>query len=117
MNTVGSLIPSPLWRNRGVLRLMGLVASTVLGAGRLGLSGRAPNGQSFMANPRLMWLIPSSKATLDSQDLGEIGPISVQERLGDFWIPQRGIFVIGDALFEPFDEERHISATARAHSA
>lgn len=30
-----------------------------------------------------------------------------QERLGDFRIPQRGLFVIGRALFEPLDPIRH----------
>jgi hypothetical protein len=114
MNAIGSAMPSTLWRNRAVLRSMGAVASVALGAGKLGLVGIAPNGQAFMANPKLIWFVPSSRAEVDGRDLGGVGPLAEQERLGDFWIPQRGIFVIGGAFFEPFEEGRHTSATSRA---
>ena len=36
-----------------------------------------------------------------------------QARLGDFWIPNRGIFSFGQAYFEPFDDAKHSSATSR----
>ena len=32
----------------------------------------------------------------------------------NFWIPQRGLFVIGGAFFERFDASRHSSATSQA---
>jgi hypothetical protein len=32
-------------------------------------------------------------------DLGEIGPAPEQARLRDFAIPQRGVFVVGRAMF------------------
>lgn len=111
MNTVGSLMPNVLWQKPWALSLMGMVASRVLRAGRLTLHGKVPNGQWFIANPRLMWFIVSSKATIRGSDLGNLGPAQPQARLGDFWIPQRGIFVIGRAFFEPFDASRHLSAT------
>jgi hypothetical protein len=31
----------------------------------------------------------------------------VQTRLGDFWIPQRGIFMMGTAAFDTFDPAAH----------
>jgi hypothetical protein len=114
LNSMGRLLPDALWRSPSVLKVMGVVARTLLRAGNLGLAGRAPNGQSFVANPRLMWLIKSSRAVLNGRDLGAIGPVPVQARLGDFWIAQRGIFVIGRAFFEPFDEAKHVSATSGA---
>ncbi len=40
-------------------------------------------------------------------DIGAPGPLPQQEHLGDFWIPQRGLFVIGQAFFEPLDPTRH----------
>ncbi len=113
MNALGSVIPNALWRQASVLKLMGTVARTVLRAGNLGLTGQAPNGQKYMANPRLMWLIQSSSATVRGSDLGPVGPVPVQAKLGDFWIPQRGIFVIGRAFFEPFDAASHLSATSK----
>ena len=114
MNAMSTLMPAAFWRNRVVMRSMGTAASALLGAGKLGLVGTAPNGQTFIANPKLIWFIPSSRAEFDGRDLGETGPLAEQEKLGDFWIPQRGIFVIGGGFFEPFDAERHASATSRA---
>jgi hypothetical protein len=40
-------------------------------------------------------------------EIGDLGPLPVQEHLGDFWIPQRGLFVVGRAFFEPLDSTRH----------
>lgn len=117
MNVMASLIPGTLWRNHRMLRLMGAMASLTLGAGRLGLAGRVPNGQGFIANPRTVWAIPSSRALVGGRELGSVGALPVQAKLGDFWIPQRGLFAIGGAFFEPFDSARHLSATSVAETA
>ena len=37
--------------------------------------------------------------------------------LGDFVIPQRGIFAVGQAVFEPFAEGRHLAVLSRATDA
>ena len=108
MNVMAHMMPEALWRNEAVLRAMGAVARRLLGTGRLALAGRAPSGQHFIANPLVAWTIPSSRARVDGVDLGEPGPIPEQDRLGDFWIPQRGLFVIGRAFFEPLDPARHV---------
>ena len=75
----------------------------MLGAGHLGLTGRVPNGQTFGARPRQMWFVRGSTAHLQGRNLGQASALPVQDRLGDFWIPQRGIFMIGSSVFEPFD--------------
>lgn len=113
LNTIGRAMPDSLWRKPGVLRLMGKAAGRTLGAGNVSLVGQVPNGQQFVANPRLIWMIGSSEATLNGQELGPVGPLPVQERLGDFWIPQRGIFALAQAFLESFDPARHVAATAR----
>ncbi len=107
LNSVAQLMPTALWQQRAVLGLMARVAGDVLSAGRLGLYGRAPNGQTFIANPLVVWTIASSEARIAGQSLGPVGPLPEQARLGDFWIPQRGLFAIGRAFFEPFDVGRH----------
>lgn len=33
-----------------------------------------------------------------------------QVRLGDFWLPNAGLFAIGRAFYEPFDPLRHRAA-------
>ncbi|HEU4759668.1 MAG TPA: hypothetical protein VFT91_06760 [Dehalococcoidia bacterium] len=112
MNAVSRLVPSGLWRQAAFLTLMGVVARGVLGTGNVGLTGRAPNGQRFVANPRLIWTVAASRATVGGTGLGAIGPLLRQARLGDFWIPQRGLFVIGGAYFEPYDPARHLEVTS-----
>lgn len=113
MNGISSVVPSPLWKQAWFLGAMGTMASAMLRAGRLGLAGRAPNGQRFVANPRLIWFIPSSRAVVRGQDLGPPGPLGEQAHLGDFWIPNRGLFVIGGAFFEPFDEAHHAAVASQ----
>ena len=110
LNAIGGLMPDALWHNRAVLRVMSAVAGVALGAGRLRMAGRAPNGQRFIANPRRIWRIVESRAIVRGADIGPIGRLPEQVRLGDFWIPNAGIFVIGQAFFEPFEEARHQAA-------
>jgi len=38
---------------------------------------------------------------LGGTDFGPMGKLDQQAALGDFWIPQRGIFAIGRAYFTP----------------
>jgi len=114
MNALGSVMPDALWKSPAVLGVMASVAGVALGAGRMAMSGRAPNGQRFVANPLLIWTIPESRATIDGRDLGVVAPAREQARLGDFWIPRRGLFVIGRAFFDAFDPARHSAATSRA---
>jgi hypothetical protein len=112
MNRVAAIMPAPLWRNGAVLSLMGTVAGTLFRAGRVRLQGQAPNGQRFAANPFVVWPVVRSRARLGSQDLGEPRPVAPQTRLGDFWLPQRGLFVAGMARFEAFDPARHLALPA-----
>ena len=91
----------------------------MLRAGHVRMSGTVPNGQHFAAGPHLMWLIRDSRAHLDGADLGTPAPLPRQQRLGDFWLPQRGVFVVANAVFEAFDPARHRSvptSPAPAHS-
>jgi hypothetical protein len=113
MNTVGGLLPRPAWLNPRVLTGMELMAGPLLGVGRVGLHGRVPNGQRFIANPRVLWAVANSSARLAERDFGSMGPVTPQAQLGDFWIPQRGMFAIGDAYFDSFDPALHSEATSR----
>jgi hypothetical protein len=107
MNGLGAITPERLWHSPRALDYMGKLAGHLLHAGRLCLSGHAPNGQSFLANPRRVWTVKASSASLGGRDLGAIGPVPEQAHLADFWIPQRGLFAIGTSYFEPADPSRH----------
>jgi hypothetical protein len=98
-NAVAAILPDRLWKAKPVLSLMGPVAGTALRAGRVGLAGVAPNGQRFIANPLRVWLVAEAAASLRGVDFGPMGALDPQAALGDFWIPQRGIFAIGRAYF------------------
>jgi hypothetical protein len=99
LNAVGSLLPDKAWRADPVLAVMGLVAGTALRAGRVAMTGKAPNGQRFVANPSRIWLIAESSACLGDDNFGPPGSLGEQAQLGDFWIPQRGVFAIGRTFF------------------
>jgi hypothetical protein len=110
MNAVGSTLPETIWRRQAFLVGMGAVAGPMLGAGKVRLTGRAPNGHRFIANPLLIWLVADSEATLDGARLGPIGPSPTPGQLADFSLPQRGLFAIGRAFFEATPgKRRHVS--------
>jgi hypothetical protein len=98
-NAVGAALPARAWRSPPVLAVMSRVAGTALRAGRVRLTGLAPNGQRFVANPLIMWVATESKAIVRGTELGEMGPAPEQAHLRDFAIPQRGVFVVGRAMF------------------
>lgn len=100
MTAMSAAIPAPLWQNRAVLSAMAAVAGPLLGAGKLAMHGITPNGQWFKANPKRIWLVTDSHATLDGTDLGPTGPAPTPAALGDFRLPQRGIFAIGQSYFQ-----------------
>lgn len=110
MTKVAGAVPDSLWGNEPFLKAMGAVSGPALRAGRIGLSGAVPNRQGFRASPRKMWVVAKSRASLGGEDFGAVAPLRVQTRLGDFWMPQRGIFMVGSVAFEPFDPERHLAA-------
>lgn len=107
MSGVCDHLPGQLRRQTPVLTAMGAVSGPMLRAGKISLHGHTCNGQEFEANPQQIWMIPESRAVVDGVDLGEVGPIPEQALLGDLWLPQRGVFMIGDVFMEQFDPARH----------
>ncbi len=116
MSAVGRLLPDAAWHSAPVLTFMGVMAGPLLGVGRVGLSGKVPNRQRFIANPRLVWRVSQSRAVLAGEGLGVPGPVRPQAHLEDFWIPQRGMFSMGQVYFEPFDPARHSARTCGLQS-
>lgn len=110
MTAMSGRMPGWAWTNRAVLEAMGRVAGPMLSAGRMRLRGVLPNGQQFSAAPQRIWSVTESMAVLHGAGVGPAGPLPRQDRLGDFWLPQCGIFFAeGFGHFENFDPARHIS--------
>lgn len=107
MSVVGGRLPARAWTNRAVLAAIGRAAGPTLRAGRVRLSGTAPNGQRFMIAPARVWAVMQSRAIWRDVDLGPVGPLPRQPRLAGFRPPQRGLFVVGSGHFETFDADRH----------
>jgi len=107
MNLMSARFPESAWRSQRVLGLVSMVAGPMLGAGKLSMAGTAPNGQSFLANPRKIWTVKSARLRVGARHCNRPGPIDPQAQLGDFLIPQRGILAIGNAAFDSLDPARH----------
>lgn len=107
MSAMGKRLPARAWTNRAVLAVLGRAAGPALGAGRVRLSGTAPNGQRFMIAPVRVWAVAQSRAVWRDVDLGPVGPLRRQARLAGFRPPQRGVFVVGSGHYENFDADRH----------
>lgn len=116
MSAMSMAMPMGAWTNKGFHAVMGRMATAMMGAGRMRLSGtHLPNGQSFMAAPRRIWEVTRSTALISGRDAGVIGPLVEQEFCGDFPLPQKGyLFADGFGHFENFDPTRHtLPTTAR----
>ena len=104
MTAMSRRMPASAWTNRAILAVMGRMAGPMLSAGRMRLTGGMPNGQEFFAAPRSIWAIERSSATVRGHDMGPTGPLDAQDRIGGFWLPQRGIFFAdGVGRFESLD--------------
>jgi hypothetical protein len=112
LNGIGGVMPRPIWRSARILALAGPLAGAALGVGRLALAGRAPRGHRFRCAPRRVWSVDASTALLCGDDLGAPAPLRQQARLGDFWLPQRGLFVVGSTRFDEPDRGTRIAEAA-----
>jgi hypothetical protein len=99
MTTMGGALPEAGWNSDGVLAAMGPMARGMLRTGRIRLRGETPNGQHFKAAPLQIWRVVGATASYGGEDLGAQAPRDEQLTLGDFWLPQRGVFFVGRARF------------------
>jgi hypothetical protein len=107
LSSASRLLPDRRWGQRPRSWCHGRVAGLLLRAGRVRLQGTVPNGQHFQAAPRLVWAVTNSTALVGGHDIGPPGPLPHQDRLGDFSLPQRGLFAVGTARFDNHDPTRH----------
>lgn len=112
MTRMGTALPEAAWTNGAVLAAMGPMAGMFLQSGRVRLRGATPNGPRFKSAPLQVWRVTGGGASYDGTDLGELAPLPEQTHLGDFWLPQRGIFFVGSARFTPRAADRIAKASA-----
>jgi hypothetical protein len=100
VDAVVSRLPERAWQRRPVVHALGSAAALVLRAGRLRLTGRTPSGAIFLSTPRHVWAVTQSRAVIDGRDLGPPGALARQAALGEFLLPQRGLFAVGHAFMQ-----------------
>jgi hypothetical protein len=110
MSTITSIIPMPAWRSERALHAMGAMAGPFLGVGRVQLTGTTSNRQHFDANPLRIWYVNESRAVVESEDLGPVGPLREQAHMADFYFPQRGMFAVGRVFIAPMKASDPIGA-------
>ncbi|MDQ4213112.1 hypothetical protein [Microbacterium capsulatum] len=101
MSVVAGNLPDRMWHSRATLTAMQTMATAAMGVGTVGLLGRTPSGGEFDASPQRVWRVADSHALIDGADAGVPHPLPVQAAVGDFAIPQRGIFAIGGIALRP----------------
>jgi hypothetical protein len=107
MSTIGNRLPAAVGTSRLALKAMSRLVGPLLHIGRIRLTGNLPNGQGFRIVPKRVWAVADSMAIVNGESLGPVGPHAVQDSLADFRLPQRGICVVAQGRFEPFDITRH----------
>lgn len=107
LSTLAARVPTRIWDSPAFRRVAEPVAERVLDAGRVRIAGLVPNGQRFLIVLQRVWSIESAAASLRGESVGATGPLAAQASLGDFHIPQRGIFAAGCSFFERYDPVRH----------
>jgi hypothetical protein len=101
MSAMTSMVPMAAWRSEQALRAMGTMAGPFLGVGKIQLTGTTSNRQHFDANPLRIWYVTESRAVVNGEDLGPIGPLKEQAHMADFYFPQRGVFAVGRVFISP----------------
>jgi hypothetical protein len=114
LSVLAQRLPGHFLGKESVLRVLGPVAGTLLGAGRLALTGTMPNRQTFHLVPSHVWMVAASRAQLGATDLGRLAPLPRQATIGDLRIPQKGLLAFGALDLDPFSLARHSARTARS---
>ena len=68
LSALAQRLPGQFLANESVLRVLGPVAGILLGAGRLALTGKMPNRQTFHLVPSHVWMVTASRAQLGATD-------------------------------------------------
>lgn len=100
IDAAARILPERVGRMPAARRLTSMAMRTLLGTGPMNLEGLTPNGHHFSYNCQRLWLVTSSRAVVNGVDLGPVGPLAAQSALGDFLLPQRGLFAVARARFE-----------------
>jgi hypothetical protein len=93
------LVPGPVWRREGALRVIGRGAGALLGAGALRLAGRSPTGHAYRRRLAGVWGVAAAAAVLDGRDLGPMLDATRAVDAGGLLLPGRPLFAVSGSEF------------------
>jgi hypothetical protein len=93
-------LPASVRRRRGVQHGMAVAGARMIGLRELTATGTAPSGHRFRLDAHRFWQVDASSARVRGEHLGPPTVMRGPTNLGDFRIPARGVFTMGDAYFE-----------------
>lgn len=99
--SVAALVPDAWWTRPRPLQAIALAARAMLGTGPLRLTGQLPSGARYFSNPRRLWQIDASRASIRGVDLGAVARLTEPIALGDFVIPRRPLLASGPLFVVP----------------
>jgi hypothetical protein len=100
LRALAGWLPAARWRLRPALALVARIVRAALRTGRLRFSGRTPTGHRFLARPRGLWEVRSSRAVIGQRHTGQPERPRMQVSLGDVWLPRRPLFVVASLEME-----------------
>jgi hypothetical protein len=100
MTTLRRRLPASVRRRPAVQTGMAMAGARMLGLRELTATGTTPSGHWFRLDAHRFWRVDASSARLRGDHLGSPTPMRGPTDLGDFRIPARGVFTMGDAFFE-----------------
>jgi hypothetical protein len=98
LSAVASHAPAAAWRSPLARRVAVDLGARALGVGRATLDGRSPEGRLLAIRPHCLWSVDASTGRIHGRHLGPLVLARIQDRIGDFWIPRWGLFLVGEAL-------------------
>jgi hypothetical protein len=99
MAALSRRLPAPVRRRPAVHRGLAAAGARMLGLRELTATGTAPSGHGFRLDVHRFWRVDASSARMRGEHLGSPTPMGGPTDLGDFRIPARGVFTVGDAFF------------------
>lgn len=106
INVVHPRLPAATWRSTALVSAREFMIRR-LGMGAVRLRHSVPNGQQARMMPQRIYLIDSSSAQLNGEDLGQPTTLADNPVIGNTVMPARGVFAFGRTTFTTKDRREY----------
>ena len=99
INGMIAIVPRRLVAHPAGLRSLATVGTRLLGAGPVRLMGSTPGGYRYALHPLRVWAATAAAAVVEGDDMGPLRPHHRNARLGEYLLPNRGVFAAVHEVF------------------